>query len=189
MSNGAYYPEKFVTRLTEAQQQIHAANVAKGWWKDGKTTSMQACLFTSESSEALEGYRKNLPDDKLPEYPMIAVELVDIIIRGLDHAGYINLEWTLHDCRSPVRVNEQVLDNLARINWHIAQWWYESRFFNEMDKGEYHLKQMICLSYFTGIHLGFPMDDILEKKLAFNAVRPDHVYEERTNGETGSKKF
>jgi len=44
-------------------------------------------LIHSEISEALEGARKNLPDDKLPQYPMVVVELADAIIRILDTAG------------------------------------------------------------------------------------------------------
>ena len=53
-------------------------------------------LIHSEVSEALEGERKNLMDDKLPQYPMPVVEIVDAIIRELDYiAGFwpdVNLD-------------------------------------------------------------------------------------------------
>jgi NTP pyrophosphatase (non-canonical NTP hydrolase) len=46
----------------------------------------------SELSEALEGVRKGLKDDKLPHRSMEEVELVDCIIRILDYAGGFNLD-------------------------------------------------------------------------------------------------
>ena len=46
-------------------------------------------LEHSELSECLEGERKGLIDDKLPQYPMAAVEQVDCMIRILDYlAGF-----------------------------------------------------------------------------------------------------
>jgi len=44
-------------------------------------------LIHSEISECLEGERKNLADDKLPQYPMPVVEIIDAIIRELDYLG------------------------------------------------------------------------------------------------------
>jgi NTP pyrophosphatase (non-canonical NTP hydrolase) len=49
-------------------------------------------LVVSETIEALEGHRKNLQDDKLPNRPMIEVELADAMIRILDLAGALNLD-------------------------------------------------------------------------------------------------
>lgn len=80
---------------------IHAANVAAGWWADLKTgedlrhttpgpkrnVPEMLALVHSEVSEGLEGYRKNLMDDKLPHRPMMEVELADTIIRIADLAG------------------------------------------------------------------------------------------------------
>lgn len=44
-------------------------------------------LIVSEISEAMEGERKDLMDDKLPHRKMAEVELVDAIIRIFDYAG------------------------------------------------------------------------------------------------------
>lgn len=44
-------------------------------------------LIVSEVAEAMEGYRKNLMDDHLPQYPMEAVEMVDTLIRIFDYCG------------------------------------------------------------------------------------------------------
>lgn len=50
------------------------------------------CLIHSEISEAMEGARKNLLDDKLPDRPMLEVELADAVIRIFDMAGGLNLD-------------------------------------------------------------------------------------------------
>lgn len=86
------YKEKEIERmnLTELSKAIHKAN--EKWWQDPHTQQPikrnkgeLLALIHSEISEALEGERKNLMDDKLPQYPMAAVEIVDAIIRGLDY--------------------------------------------------------------------------------------------------------
>ena len=80
--------------LNELSKTVHAANIK--WWQDVQTgqpikrnKGELLALIHSEISEALEGERKNLMDDKLPQYPMAAVEIVDAFIRGLDYlAGF-----------------------------------------------------------------------------------------------------
>lgn len=49
-------------------------------------------LMVSEIAEAMEGCRKNLPDDKLPHRSMEEVELADLIIRLFDYAGGFGLD-------------------------------------------------------------------------------------------------
>lgn len=88
----------------------HAASFNAGWWTDPKTgtdlrqecregtrfgkalVAEKLCLIHSEISEAMEGARKNLPDDKLPHRKMIEVELADALIRIGDLAGALDLD-------------------------------------------------------------------------------------------------
>ena len=81
--------------LNEYAAEVHAAN--KKWWVDletGETIERNVgellMLVTSELSEAMEGHRKSLMDDKLPHRKMFEVEirLFDISAGfGLDLEG------------------------------------------------------------------------------------------------------
>ena len=71
-----------------------------GWWHDLKTgeptnetrnVGELLCLVHSEISEAMEGARKNLQDDHLPQHSMFETELADALIRIFDIAGGKNL--------------------------------------------------------------------------------------------------
>lgn len=90
--------------LTDA---CHSQNKEAGWWTDintGEDLTTQAdqpprrnvgellCLIHSEISEAMEGHRKNLKDDKLPHRSMLEVELADAAIRIFDMAGGLHLD-------------------------------------------------------------------------------------------------
>jgi NTP pyrophosphatase (non-canonical NTP hydrolase) len=78
--------------LNELSKRCHDAN--KKWWQDPATgrsitrnKGEMIALMHSELSEALEGERKDLPDDKLPHRRMAEVELADVLIRIFDYCG------------------------------------------------------------------------------------------------------
>lgn len=98
-------------------EECHGASKASGWWThraEGQTydliriinapltplekvlagalVAQKLCLSHSELSEAMEGHRKGLMDDKLPHRPMIEVELADAVIRIADLAGALGLD-------------------------------------------------------------------------------------------------
>lgn len=90
------HPQFIAQFLTALAEKIHADNVAAGWWADmesgesvlhTRNVPEMLCLIHSEISEAMEGYRKKLMDDKLPHRPALQTELVDALIRILDLAG------------------------------------------------------------------------------------------------------
>lgn len=94
-------------------EQCHGASNDAGWWRNDKRdlrlviqdpandtermlagafVAQKLCLIHSEISEAMEGHRKGLADDKLPHRLMIEVELADAVIRIADLAGALGLD-------------------------------------------------------------------------------------------------
>ena len=89
-------------------ETCYRASSAAGWWKSegmdlsveikrssmlaGALVAQKLCLIHSEVSEAMEGHRKGLKDDKLKHRPMIEVELADALIRICDLAGALGLD-------------------------------------------------------------------------------------------------
>ena len=87
----------------------HGQAKKNGWWTDmtsGQDLTSKGypliaptrnvgellCLVHSEISEAMEGHRKLLKDDKLPNRSMLEVELADAVIRIFDMSGGLGLD-------------------------------------------------------------------------------------------------
>jgi len=92
-------PQFLVASVNVLIEQCHGAADASGWWKDLRTglstkeadnVPEKLMLVVSEIGEAMEGHRKNLQDEHLPEFLSIEVELADGIIRICDLAGAKN---------------------------------------------------------------------------------------------------
>ena len=85
-------------QLNRYADHVHELN--RIWWyEEGSTVKLERVfgelmqLALSEVAEAMEGFRKNLMDDHLPQYPMLWTELADGVIRILDSAGAY--EWNI----------------------------------------------------------------------------------------------
>lgn len=119
-----------VESMRQLQEHIYQGNVKAGWWTDlstgkpkekGNITEILAklALVHSEVSEAVEGVRKNLMDDKLPHRPMIEVELADAVIRivdvcgheGLDLAGAIQEKLIFNSIREDHKIENRLGEN------------------------------------------------------------------------------
>ena len=97
--------QKIVEGLDALVNLCHDSAYYAGWWTDLNTgtclrdevrigtrlgkalVAEKLCLIHSETSEAMEGHRKNLMDDKLPQYGMFETELADVLIRLADLIG------------------------------------------------------------------------------------------------------
>lgn len=83
--------------LNTLAAEIHELN--KKWWIDlesgkplNRNVAEMLMLTVSELSEAMEGHRKVLMDDKLPHRFMIEVELADALIRIFDMGAGLGLD-------------------------------------------------------------------------------------------------
>lgn len=113
-------------QLNLLAEHIFNKNIEAGWYSDIRTGERisrnvpeMLCLIHSEISEALEGYRKNLKDDHLPQYSSIEVELADVLIRVFDLCGYLNLDigntfidkYNYNQTRQDHKIENRLKDN------------------------------------------------------------------------------
>ena len=169
--------------LNKLAKRVHALN--KSWWIDietGKPIKRNnrelLMLVITELSEAVEGIRKNLMDDKLPHRKMEEVEMADAAIRLLDFSGGFKIELSsvegkraiLSEALKELGENkaEQILSIVASV---IA-------FSPSIALAE--------IEEYCKMH-GLDLWGAVEEKLAYNAKRADHKHENRRKA--GGKKF
>lgn len=185
-------------KLNALRARIHLANVERGSWRDhegnctrGKRSIPQAlCLIHSEVSEAMEGARKRLMDDKLPHRLMLEVELADVFIRGLDLAGGYNHELPsdseyagmVDDLTCFIGIaGNNIGSNLCMLHYTI------SKALDAYMNGVLLLAPLLAHTEAIAIEYRLDLYGAIEEKLVVNATRADH--DPANRAQPGGKTF
>lgn len=173
--------------LNELAKEVHAANGK--WWTDLKTgeriirnKGQLLMLVVTELAEAVEGIRKNLPDDKLPHRSMEEVEMADAFIRLLDFAygfkqNLHELDQTYHPC-----VYEDKAEAILNLTFMVCKIWQK-----ECEDNGLSISYAIAaiVSYCERFNLD--LMGAYAEKMEYNRTREDHKHEARLG--THGKKF
>ena len=172
--------------LIELQNKIHQQNVDLGWWDEPRPFSTLVCLFHSELSEAMEGDRKGLMDDHLPQYPMFQVELADFVIRCLDWLGSVN--HSDYERFNIFNNPKSETELIAKLHWRISNA-YENHFFRENndDIRDEDIVFAVIESFMFAEKKDFSLLQIILEKVEYNKTRADHKRENRAK--EGGKKY
>jgi hypothetical protein len=86
-------------QINELRDLCYGESFKAGWHTNLQTGELlernkgeMIALIHSEISEAMEGERKGLMDDHLPNRPMVEVEMADAVIRIMDYCGRWNYD-------------------------------------------------------------------------------------------------
>jgi hypothetical protein len=157
----------------------HSLHRAMGWWQDPKTglfidrdPEELLALCHSEISEGLEGDRKGLLDDKLPDRPMLEVEIADCVVRLADLAGGLSLSTVpIHVLANAVYIAPEYAGEIGRVPVAL------NKIHRELS-GSGPLASVIARSmlrcYMLGAALGLQVPTSLARKLIVNSQRADH---------------
>lgn len=179
-------------QVEQLQQELYAQYLASGWHLKPRSLSTLTNLLHSELSEAMEGNRKNLMDDKLPHHRMELVEVADFVIRALNwmaELGYTDIQmFSVEDIeRFQVTSMEDwdIMDFIAEmhvkvsINYQVMRP-YELGHVSEEDYPlVLSLYHAVSMAFILADRMGWDLIAIAKEKNAFNGVRPDHTLEER----------
>lgn len=161
---------------------IHQQNYK--WWHDESGNRLDRnrfellSLVVSEVSECLEGERKDLNDDKLPNRKMAEVEMADAYIRLLDYAAGFHCE--LEEVAAFSGTPENKGEALFEITRRIVRIGHDSVNYGPGGNGEGGMVS-IALAYIRAycIKHGYDLDGAIREKMEFNRTRADHTHEAR----------
>ena len=177
--------------LTELAREIHEQNVHVGWWDewpvktDRHKTAMM--LVVSEIAEAMEGHRKNLMDDHLPQYRMFDVELADALIRLLDLAGAYDM--ILDNYAKQVDLEKRRWKNVIPwSNLKVPEQLYRivQRMSSQREEPHQNVFQGVVSIIIVAEINDIDILPIVDAKREYNAKRADHKRQNR-NAENGKK--
>lgn len=195
--------------LTELTRRVHAGNAK--WWQDLETglpikrnKGELLALIHSELSEAYEGEASDdMMDDKLPQFRMAPVEIIDAIIRQLDYLGGIH-----PDC-DPQKIFDDIFKAgcmvrlkgvnkaacLMEIHGLVSRALEGERkglrdeVFSHLEQAPVDIvKAIFCeLEYLDRFHPYYSVAELFEAKMHYNSHREDHKPEHRKA--PGGKSF
>lgn len=185
---------KTVEEINAIADEIHKIN--QKWWFDLHTGEPldrnlgEVCmLMISEVSEAMEGERKGLKDDKLTHRPMAEVEMADTVIRLLDASrGYgWSIEWGTIPAHKTGNRGEELL-YICELILDL----YNVRTYNNGEKFADVMRGVMVSRILAAIigyceRYDYDLWGAVEEKNAYNAVRHDHTKAARL--EDGGKKW
>lgn len=170
--------------LNQLAGEIYAAN--HRWWHDAEGNPVQRnrgellMLVITELSEAVEGIRKDLMDDKLPHRKMEEVEMADAVIRLLDFAGGFGLDLPNLTSLTP-RVAPNKPEAILAICAEVAEAWK-----NDVSCSVSISCVIRHIRSYCAFH-NLDLDGAIAEKMAYNLTRKDHTHEARA--QAGGKKF
>lgn len=204
-----------MTNYVTTATTIFENNQAVGWWTDKNTgeslvgkrpLGMISALIHSEFSEAMEGLRKDLNDDHLPERKMVEVEIADAAIRAYDFLGSeISLSPTMVDDRVLETATDYVkttleelkpetpVDYIAAMHVLTSDGYASCALcFPEYPEAGNSAFAERCLAIIIGCEtfseeFGYDLQGAMKDKLAYNLNRADHKLENRNK--EGGKQF
>jgi hypothetical protein len=162
-------------------KQIHAQNVAAGWWGNPDRCLLEcAQLIVTEVAEATEGARKNLMDDHLPHRKMEEVELADALIRTLDLGGKMGLKFERNVAGCMVPRSASIGKKHLRIVMCTTD-------FAKTILGGDHCQTDLGFMYSRIIGsiiavaelAGYDIEAAMMEKIEYNRTRADHTREAR----------
>lgn len=150
---------------------VHERNCRAGWWSDLETGEPKKrnvgellMLFVTEIVEAYQAYVENAPDDKLPDYPGLGVEIGDLGIRLADLAGALMAGKVpfYSDTSNP---GEDLFTEIVEIANRYEAIRKTPAAIGAPEQGDFMPPMNVA--------------EMIDVKLAFNANRADHKIENR----------
>ena len=153
-------------------QDVYARNVKAGWWTDIHTGDPKKrnvgelfILMVTELVEAYDAYMTQSPDDKLPHYPGVGIEMGDLLIRIADFCGALEAGAVVGFDMSIHNPGEDMFAEIRDIAHRYERIRKTPEAHGDVETADYIPPMDVAI--------------MVDAKLDFNAHRPDHKIENR----------